>query len=363
MAWILPVLDDEAARDEILRIFANRATETAGAATFATDYGDDAYLLMYSDRRTDGIVLDALVRVAPDGDLVPKVVAGLLGNQTRGRWDNVQENTFILLALHRYFTTFESVTPDFVARLWLGDQYAGAHEYRGRTTDRGNTTVPMADLLASGDDPLVVAKEGDGRLYYRLGLRYAPEDLELDPLDRGFVVQRTYEAVDDPDDVVRAEDGTWQVKAGATVRVRLTMVADSRRTHVVLLDPYAAGTEPLNPDLAVTATPLPPDDAPGPVGRPGLPGDDIFMEDSFHEGPALSVIWWPWARWYERDDLRDHRAEAYTSLLSAGVYEYTYLARATTPGRFVVPPARAEEIYAPETFGRSASEVMVIAEG
>ena len=69
--------------------------------------------------------------------------------------------------------------------------------------------------------------------------------------------------------------------------------------------------------------------------------------------------WWRW-QWYEHDNLRDERAEAFTSLLWAGVHSYSYVARATTPGRFVVPPPRAEEMYFPETFGRGASTVVVI---
>ena len=44
------------------------------------------------------------------------------------------------------------------------------------------------------------------------------------------------------------------------------------------------------------------------------------------------------------------------------MYRFRYLARATSPGSFVVPPSRAEEMYAPEVFGRtSASAVNVIA--
>jgi uncharacterized protein YfaS (alpha-2-macroglobulin family) len=54
--------------------------------------------------------------------------------------------------------------------------------------------------------------------------------------------------------------------------------------------------------------------------------------------------------------LRDERVEAFTSLLWEGVHEYSYFARATTPGLFVVPPAKAEEMYSPETFGRGASD-------
>ena len=94
-------------RTEIERRFQNTAVETAGAATFATSYGEDAYVIAHSDRQTDGIILDALLTETPGSDLIPKVVAGLLGNQTRGRWNNAHENAFILLALNRYFDTFE----------------------------------------------------------------------------------------------------------------------------------------------------------------------------------------------------------------------------------------------------------------
>ena len=39
---------------------------------------------------------------------------------------------------------------------------------------------------------------------------------------------------------------------------------------------------------------------------------------------------------------------------------YTYVARATTPGQFVVPPAKAEEMYAPEVFGRGGTDRVVV---
>jgi hypothetical protein len=46
--------------------------------------------------------------------------------------------------------------------------------------------------------------------------------------------------------------------------------------------------------------------------------------------------------------------------LPAGVYTYRYTARAITPGAFVVPPPRAEEMYHPETFGRGAGDKLVV---
>jgi len=344
--WIYPLLraaggDARADAERIRRHLANRVVETAGAAHFATSYSDGAHVLLHSNRRADGVILDALLHDPAEarGDLAPKLVQGLLAHREKGRWGNTQENAFVLLALDRYFRTAEGVTPDFVVRAWLGDAYAGGHTFAGRTTERSHVSVPMAWLQEeTGAAPrLTIAKEGPGRLYYRIGLRYAPRDLDLDPLDAGFTVERRYEAIDDPADVTRDEDGTWRVRAGARVRVRVTMLAPSRRYHVALVDPLPAGFEPLDPALAATGS---------------LPADPAE--------PNRGGYWW-WSRtWYEHSGLRDERAEAFTSLLWAGVHTFTYSARATTPGSFVAPPAKAEEMYAPETFGRSATDRVIV---
>ncbi|MEO6652584.1 MAG: alpha-2-macroglobulin family protein [Ilumatobacteraceae bacterium] len=349
LAWVWPSISEPGRRSTIEQRFLNAAVDTAGAATFATSYGEDAYVIANSDRRTDGVILDALIAQAPDSELIPKVVAGLLAGQTKGRWNNAQENAFILIAMNRYFGTFESVTPDFVARAWLGELYASEAAFQGRSTDRVTTVVPMPELIAAGDSTIVLAKEGVGRLYYRLGVRYAPADLSLAARDDGFVVDRIYEAVDDPGDVSQDTDGNWVIKAGASVRVRLTMVADARRTHVALVDPLPAGLEPVNPALALSTTIPPPDEGDD-------EGDDTIAAES---GPASRPSFWGW-NWFEHQNLRDDRAEAFASVLPGGTYEYSYIARATTPGVFVVPPARAEEMYAPETFGRSASTTVTI---
>ena len=54
-------------------------------------------------------------------------------------------------------------------------------------------------------------------------------------------------------------------------------------------------------------------------------------------------------------EARDDRTVLTATNLPKGVYEYTYYARATTPGDFFVAPAHAEEAYFPEVFGRSDS--------
>ncbi len=345
VGWLWNVLIDSPADTNTLvdlrKLVSNRVVETAGAANFTTDFDDQNYLLLGSNRRTDAILLEALMTDNPQSDLIPKIVNGLLAHREKGRWGSTQENVFVLLSLDKYFNTYESQTPEFVANIWLGDQYAGSHAYSGYSTEYQKSAIPMSylvDAVPAGETrDLVISKQGTGRLYYRLGLDYAPTDLTLEPLDMGFVVERHYEAVDNPTDVTLDANGIWQIKAGAKVKVHLTMVADNRRYHVALSDPLPAGLEIINPALAVT----------GSEGQ--TTGTQV---------PRYGW-WWHW-NWFDHQNLRDERAEAFTSLLWDGVYEYSYIARATTPGRFVVPPAKAEEMYSPEVFGRSASDTVIV---
>jgi hypothetical protein len=347
VGWLLSVLSaDSGSVSEVAAIrhlLNNRVTETAGTAHFVCSYSDSDYLVLNSDRRADGVILEALIGDQPNSDLIPKIVRGLLGHRTRGRWENTQENVFILLALDRYFNAFEKITPNFIARAWLGERFAGEQQFKGRSTDRQQVNVPMRYLADQGGaQNLIISKDGAGRLYYRIGMNYAPIDLNLQPADYGFTVARSYEAVDDPKDVSRAADGTWHIKAGARVRVRLTMVATARRYHVALVDPLPAGFEALNPSLATTGS-IPRDDKQTGVGEFG--------------SRSYGYEWYRWRpEWFEHQNLRDERAEAFTSLLWEGVYKYSYVARATTPGEFVVPPPKAEEMYHPETFGRGKTD-------
>ena len=346
IGWLLSALagdpDSAAVVREIAGFLNDRVTETAGAATIATGYEEGAYLLLHSGRRSDAVLLEALIAAQPDGGrpddgLIAKLVRGLLGHRVKGRWANTQENVWVLLALERYFRTFESRPPDFTAGVWLGGRYAGGREFRGRSVEQVSLDLPLAVVRAGAEEggaaPLIVGAEGAGRLYYRLGLRYAPADLRHEAAAHGFGVERRYAAVDDPADVRRDADGAWRIRAGSRVRVELTLAVPSRRVHVALVDPLPAGMESIG--LARSE-----------AGR----------------GPH-ALDWWWRTTWYDHHNLRDERAEAFASLLSAGVYQFHYTARATTPGAFVVPPATAEEMYAPETFARTAGDRVIITAG
>ena len=338
MGWLLPLVEGGQWKSRLVERLEGQVQETAATAEFQESYSRGAHQLLHTSRRSDGVVLQGLMAIDEDHHLVEKVVRGLLGHRQRGRWRNTQENVFVLQALRQYFEIYEDVEPDFVARAWLGEEQVLEHEFRGRTTDRSHVKVPMS-YLHQGEErrPVVFERDGKGRMYYRMGLRYAPIDRVLEPLNQGFVVERNYVGIDDEEDVRRVEGG-WQIGAGARVRVELSMAVPARRNHVALVDWLPAGLEPLNPALSVTSVEAEQQGRPAGMGRWG---------------------WWG-VPWYAHQNLRDERVEAFASQVGQGVYTYSYVARATTPGRFVAMPAKAEEMYHPETFGRSASEVVEV---
>lgn len=346
IGWLFTVVKDDKDSSvrvqELTRYVENLIDETAATAQFTTSYEDRENVLMHSDRRTDAILLEGWMHTQPDSELIVKLVRGLETSRTRGRWGNTQENSFVLLALEHYFQTYEAQTPNFVANLWLGEGFAGEHRFKGRESDYQHTPIPMRAVVdAAGEDDvkLTLQKLGKGRLYYRLGMRYALESLTLDPAEHGFSVERSYEGVDSPDAARQRDDGTWDIRLGERVRVRVTMVAPARRQHVALVDKLPAGFEAINSELALS---------------------ESVPEDADKGSNKIRPYWWGFARWYTHENLRDERAEAFAFHVPAGVYEYSYVVRATTPGEFIVPPATAEEMYYPETFGRTGSDTVVI---
>ena len=111
------------------------------------------------------------------------------------------------------------------------------------------------------------------------------------------------------------------------------MTAPGTRHHVKLVSPLPTGLEFLNA---------------------ALKGNEPFDDPN-----TRGRYYWHW-HWFDHQQLLDERAQAVTTYLWGGVYQYGAVARATTAGTFHVPPARVEEIYAPETFGHGASEVLVV---
>jgi uncharacterized protein YfaS (alpha-2-macroglobulin family) len=218
-----------------------------------------------------------------------------------------------------------------------------------------DSTAPLAGLLAEGSDGSKLlrlrldAPQPGAPVYYYLTVREVPRTRPVTPSDAGIKVERWYEAYDTGRPTVSAAEGEL-------VRVRLRVTVPAERRFVVLDDALPAGLEAVDLSLR-TASALPAigggygrdaDDEDG-EGEEGEGAEDGEAGERWAFGSWDSGWWSP----FDHREMRDERVVYVASTLWKGTYTATYVARATTPGVFVRPPAHAEEMYNPAVNGRS----------
>ncbi len=291
--------------------------------------------------RTTAIVLRALTEVDPSHPLIEETARWLAYARSVNRWKTDVERAQGMASLGAYAE--------------LTGETRGVYDYSvlvnaTRVLD-GDFDVPAGDYLDAAAVALADLPPGEvsrvqfdreaasaGRLYYGLNLRYVTPAQAVEALNRGFAVSRRYSLLDDPGTPITS------ASIGDVVRVVVTVAAPADRLFARVEDSLPAGLEPIDPQLNIVA----------PYLRERLEADRA--EAQLGAAPAYSAPWyrWYWTPW-DQVDLRDDRVVLLANRLPRGVHEYVYYARATTPGDYFVAPARAEESYFPDVFGRGDS--------
>lgn len=273
--------------------------------------------ILASDTRATALLLRALVAAEPAHPLIPRLARGLLESRRRGRFRTTHDAAWALLALDDLRRARPSA-PQVSARVFLGDTLI--HDQAIPSGRQISFGVPVRGLIESAGQPLTFA--ADGPLYYHATLRFAPRELPAIPAEGGMILRRALRSLDDTTPAVGLT-----FHAGDLVLVQLDLITPSPRSAVVVDAPLPGGFEPADADLR-------------------LGGSWIRRLETL--GPAV------------RRELRDDRVVHFIDELPAGLATFRFIARASTPGTFVTPPARAEEMYAPDTFARTAAETTTV---
>ncbi len=306
----------------------------------------DPYLLWFwnSNVRSTAVVLNSLVKAGVTDAPMRQMVRWLLAARKQGRWGNTQENAYAMESLVAYYRKYEPTEPNFRATVKLGAREIARDEFRGRTVEASTTRVPMTQVLAAGPagatTPLGFTRDGAGTLFYTARLRYVSDAPQLQGLDAGFSVERRYEPLADQGS--RPPSTTYA--AGDLVRVTLTFQLSKERRYVAVTDPLPAGFEAVESWFATTASDL-----------------AAQQDRQSNEGGDQSnwLAWWQLSG-FDRVERHDDRVQLFATRLGEGQHTFSYVVRATTAGTFRTAPARAEEMYEPEVFGRTNSTVIEV---
>ncbi|HJX38718.1 MAG TPA: MG2 domain-containing protein, partial [Anaerolineae bacterium] len=310
-------LGDESSARRIADDLAARAIETAHTAHWTEERHDLAE--MSSDGRTTAIVLRALLATDPDHRLLGKTVSWLMWERYGGLWRNTYETSEIVGALVAYLVSTGGGEERTGYQVYLDQELL----VEGQITPEGMMAPAerVTRELAAGEHAIEVVGDGAAPLYISTVLEHqAARDLveAARSLD-GPHVERRYE-------VATVGQPLEGCAIGDLIRVRLLVEFPEDAWYVVLEDSVPPGTE------LVRISPL--------VTRQGGTSEDGFGAKGRADVQGVAF---------------------FTDWLPAGVYEYSYLVRATTVGDFRVMPAEASLMYDPGIWGRSSSGSLRVA--
>jgi uncharacterized protein YfaS (alpha-2-macroglobulin family) len=302
------------------------------------------------DLQAKALLLMIYSALAPDSQIALALADDLLASSRKGYWINTSNTGWILQAFAEVIEAGDERSTELTARVALGDERLVETGFSGfsrvpfrvqiepdrlrAAADAARAAAETAPGAASGASsgggpvplPLLVSREGRGRLYYALTLSYALAAEGVEAREEGIGI--VTEILDR-----RGAPAGDTLRLGEVYRLHGVVYSTRDRDFLALRVPLPAGAEALDGSLAVT--------------QRFAPADDGRREEPWYERPVQRVY--------------DNEVRLFYDTFARGKREFSFLFRATTPGTFVVPPASAELMYEGEVFGRTAGREVRIA--
>ncbi len=299
------------------------------------------YRTMNTNTRSTALVVMALSRADPKNAMLANAVRWLMTARRQGHWETTQETAWAVLALTEYMQASGELNGNYTYQVLVnGKLLGGDNKVDKSNIDQPLTmTVPIKDLVLDAANELLITRgPGDGKLYYSANLQYYLPADSIPALNRGVIVGRQYYAVDQ---ATLKPTGTAiaSAKVGDYVQVRLVIVAPTDLHYLVVEDAIPAGFEAVDTTLKTTSV--------------AAQGGQLQQKGQPAATAATPTYLRPYWSYWAQSDVHDDRVDVYATFLGRGVYEYTYMMRASLAGEFRSLPARAWQTYAPDVMGRS----------
>ena len=332
---------------DVAKLMLASSNETGGKFIFNETWDDSYSRILASPLRENCAVLDAFTTYGETadgsklvGDVPFKLVRAITQDRkNRDHWENTQENMFCANALIHFARVYEKDKPNMKVKASMDNSSFGETSF----TDVRNPSVTLERPIKEGDagrtTPVTIERQGLGRLYYATRLAYALPFDKQKPANAGMELHREYSV---------ERDGKWillkagdPIKRGELVRVDLYLSVPAARNFVVLDDAVAGGFEPVNRDLATTS---------------------IVDANKAEFKAAGGAFWFKYSDWIDfgvsrwnfyHQEIRHDSVRFYSDYLPAGNYHLSYAAQAIASGKFSAMPAKAEEMYDPDVFGKT----------
>jgi uncharacterized protein YfaS (alpha-2-macroglobulin family) len=239
------------------------------------------------------------------------------------------------MALTNWMVASGELQADYEYAVALNDERLGGSVANQDTLRQSlELSVDVSELLTDQANRLAIARQGGaGNLYYTAHLNVSLPVDQVQPLEQGIIVSRSYYRLDDLNNPVS------DARQGEQLLARMTLVAPHDLHYVVVDDPLPAGLEAVDQSLSTSPQ--------------SLEVPQVYSWDD--------MFWRGWGWWsFNHIQMRDEKVVLSADFLPAGTYIYTYLVRASSAGSFQVIPTTAQEFYFPEVYGRGAGSLFTV---
>ncbi|MEM7601675.1 MAG: alpha-2-macroglobulin family protein, partial [Verrucomicrobiota bacterium] len=263
----------------------------------------------------------AQVKYAPRSQRADDLVEDLMKlRQPRNGWGSTYSNAWPLIALAAYSESVAGTLSSNEVTLTLGDE---------------KNTISLPDQPDSeqagfefdgqiNKSDLKITPGSDSPVYISMTVETRPELMPIEPENRGFAIQRSYEKVRPDGSLTTAED----LVVGDLILVTLEVnIPANRETYLAIDDALPSIFEAINPTFKSQAT---------------------QKVNSQKKRRTLYTNY--------REIRKDRVLFFADSVFSSGDYSLQYLARVVAPGMVTAPPAKIEAMYEPQRFGLSGTE-------
>ncbi len=315
------------------------------------------YIHLDSDTRSTALAAQAILALNPNDSLAAQAVRWLMQNRSAdAHWASTQETSQVIILLAQYVAAQKELLANFGYSVTFDGKAVGSGKFdQSNLTDTKTLALQIKDMLINQTNTLVISHDnGAGPLYYNLSLRYFVPGQGIAAYNNGLGVTREYLPPASPSDAQNPPAPISSVNAGDLVHVRLTVIVPQDSYYVTIEDPLPAGMEAVNTDLGTTSA------AAKEASGTSSNGTCYGPQAGGNGGPTASGNLIPICHPYDGVEMHDDRVTYFATFLAAGVYNFDYAMRATTPGTYYALPTRAYLMYSPETWGRSDGEQFTI---
>jgi len=282
-----------------------------------------------SPAKVTAFVAQTLIELDIHFPFADQTARWLVQERSKKTKPTTHENAFVFDAFVTYYNRYEGKEPDFVATVLLGGEELLRKPFKGRTNAKPEKLHIAFDQIARDTLlPVTIKKQGTGRVYYTLRMSYALMEKPY-PFDRGFYVWKDIFTLDGKP--------AKKFKRGEVYKVVVHVVTPETRFFAVVDDPLPAGFVPIQTSFATES-----------------------REIREHHRTARGEERGHWWGSFDHEEYYDDRILLFAQQLFPGEHTKVYFVRAASPGRFLNPITKAEEMYAPEVFGSSIQRYITI---